>query len=314
LDKKALKIKIVKLFYQNKMSKIGIGRKLRISRFKVAQYLNEALNEGLVEIDIMDNSDFSTDLEDMIEKKFKIQQAKIVKTSASYGQTKKNIGKAAAVLLEDLVHNGDTIGVAWGTTLYEMLNSLSLNKKIRNISVVQLTGGLHQVEMDYSPVELTRRTAKIFRAKIFQLYVPAIVGSPHTMEVLLSENNIRRTIGMFSRVNIALIGIGSVVPGLSTMLYLDGFINKKDIETIRKSKAVGDINSYFYDINGKECFTKLNKRTIGINLSQLKKIRYVMGVAGGLNKARAIYGALKGGIVNIIVTDSETAKNILNMN
>lgn len=296
------------------MSKIGIGRKLRISRFKVAQYLNEALNEGLVEIDIMDNSDFSTDLEDMIEKKFKIQQAKIVKTSASYGQTKKNIGKAAAVLLEDLVHNGDTIGVAWGTTLYEMLNSLSLNKKIRNISVVQLTGGLHQVEMDYSPVELTRRTAKIFRAKIFQLYVPAIVGSSHTMEVLLSENNIRRTIGMFSRVNIALIGIGSVVPGLSTMLYLDGFINKKDIEIIRKSKAVGDINSYFYDINGKECFIKLNKRTIGINLSQLKKIRYVMGVAGGLNKARAIYGALKGGIVNIIVTDSETAKNILNMN
>ncbi len=83
MDKKALKIKIVKLFYQNKMSKIGIGRKLRISRFKVAQYLNEALNEGLVEIDILDNSDFSTDLENMIEKKFKIQQAKIVKTSAS---------------------------------------------------------------------------------------------------------------------------------------------------------------------------------------------------------------------------------------
>ncbi len=314
MDKKALKIKIAKLFYQNKMSKIEIGRKLRISRFKVAQYLNEALNEGLVEIDIMDNSDFSTDLENMIEKKFKIQQAKIVKTSASYGQTKKNIGKAAAVLLEDLVHNGDTIGVAWGTTLYEMLNSLSPNKKIRNISVVQLTGGLHQVEMDYSPVELTRRTAKIFRAKIFQLYVPAIVGSSHTMEVLLSENNIRKTINMFSRVNIALVGIGSMVPEPSTMLYWDGFINKNDIEIIRKSKAVGDINSYFYDINGKECFTKLDNRTIGINLSQLKKIRYVMGVAGGLNKARAIYGALKGGIVNIIVTDSETAKNILNMN
>ena len=314
MDKKALKIKIAKLFYQNKMSKIEIGRKLRISRFKVARYLNEALSEGLVEINIIDNSDSSIDLEDMIEKKYKIQQAKIVKTSASYEQTKKNIGKAAAVLLEDLVHDGDTIGVAWGTTLYEMLNSLSLNKKIRNISVVQLTGGLHQVEMDYSPVELAWRMAKIFRAKIFQLYVPAIVGSPHTMEVLLSENNIKRTIDMFSRVNIALIGIGSMVPGPSTMLYRDGFINKKDIEIIRKSKAVGDINSYFYDINGKECFTKLKNRTIGINLSQLKKIRYVMGVAGGLNKARAIYGALKGGIVNIIVTDSETAKNILNMN
>ena len=314
MDKKALKIKIAKLFYQNKMSKIEIGRKLRISRFKVAHYLKEALNEGLVEINIIDDPDSSKDLENMIEKKFKIQQAKIVKTSASYEQTKKNIGKSAAVLLEDLVHNGDTIGVAWGTTLYEMLNNLSSNKRIRNISVVQLTGGLHQIEMDYSPVELTRRMAKIFRAKIFQLYVPAIVDNPRTSEVLLSESNIKRTIEMFSSVSIALVGIGSVVPKPSTMLYRDGFINKIDVESIIKSKAVGDINSYFYDINGKECSTKLDSRTIGINLLQLKQIRYVMGVAGGLNKAEAIYGALKGGIVNIIVTDSETAEKILNMN
>ena len=314
MDKKALKIKIAKLFYQNELSKIEIGRKLRISRFKVAYYLNEALNEGLVEINIIDDPDYSKDLENMIEKKFKIQQAKIVKTSASYEQTKKNIGKSAAVLLEDLVHNGDTIGVAWGTTLYGMLNNLSSNKRIRNISVVQLTGGLHQIEMDYSPVELTLRMAKIFRAKIFQLYVPAIVDNPRTSEVLLSESNIKRTIEMFSRVNIALVGIGSVVPKPSTMLYRDGFINKIDVESIIKSKAVGDINSYFYDINGKECSTKLDNRTIGINLLQLKQIRYVMGVAGGLNKAGAIYGALKGGIVNIIVTDSETAEKILNMN
>ena len=314
MDKKALKIKIAKLFYQNELSKIEIGRKLRISRFKVAYYLNEALNEGLVEINIIDDPDYSKDLENMIEKKFKIQQAKIVKTSASYEQTKKNIGKSAAVLLEDLVHNGDTIGVAWGTTLYGMLNNLSSNKRIRNISVVQLTGGLHQIEMDYSPVELTLRMAKIFRAKIFQLYVPAIVDNPRTSEILLSESNIKRTIEMFSSVSIALVGIGSVVPKPSTMLYRDDFINKIDVESIIKSKAVGDINSYFYDINGKECSTKLDNRTIGINLLQLKQIRYVMGVAGGLNKAEAIYGALKGGIVNIIVTDSETAEKILNMN
>ena len=314
MDKKALKIKIAKLFYQNELSKIEIGRKLRISRFKVAYYLNEALNEGLVEINIIDDPDYSKDLENMIEKKFKIQQAKIVKTSASYEQTKKNIGKSAAVLLEDLVHNGDTIGVAWGTTLYGMLNNLSSNKRIRNISVVQLTGGLHQIEMDYSPVELTRRMAKIFRAKIFQLYVPAIVDNPRTSEILLSESNIKRTIEMFSSVSIALVGIGSVIPKPSTLLYRDGFIDKIDVESIIKSKAVGDINSYFYDINGKECSTKLDNRTIGINLLQLKQIRYVMGVAGGLNKAEAIYGALKGGIVNIIVTDSETAEKILNMN
>ncbi len=306
-----LKAKVSKLFYQGGLSKIEIGKKLRISRFKVAQLLEDALKDGMVKIIINEPQNTFLDLESSLEEKFKIYRAAVVETSFNYEETKKNIGRAAANCLLDMVYDGDVIGVAWGTTIYEMVNFLPLSIERNNISVVQITGGLNQVSMDFNAIELTRRVAKAFNAKGYQLYAPAIVDSIETKNVLISESNIKKTIEMFSKINIAIVGVGSVVPEPSTMLYRDGFIRKEDFEDISKCGAVGDINSYFYDKNGNRCKIELERRTIGIDLDHLRRVRYVMAVCGGKFKADAIYGALKGKIVNIVVTDEETAKEIL---
>ncbi len=306
-----LKAKVSKLFYQGGLSKIEIGKKLRISRFKVAQLLEDALKDGMVKIIINEPQNTFLDLESSLEEKFKIYRASVVETSFSYEETKKNIGRAAANCLLDMAYDGDVIGVAWGTTIYEMVNFLPLSIERNNISVVQITGGLNQVSMDFNAIELTRRVAKAFGAKSYQLYAPAIVDSIDTKNVLMSESNIKKTIEMFSKINIAIVGVGSVVPEPSTMLYRDGFIRKEDFENISKCGAVGDINSYFYDKNGNRCKTELERRTIGIDLDHLRRVRYVMAVCGGKFKADAIYGALKGKIINIIVTDKETAREML---
>jgi len=311
LNNDLLKAKICKLYYQRGLSKIDIGKKLRISRFKVADLLAQALKEGIVEITINEPSHTFLDLENSLEEKFKIYRVAVVETSFSYEETKKNIGRAAANCLLDMAYDGDVIGVAWGTTIYEMVNALPSSVERNDISVVQVTGGLNQVSMDFNAIELTRRVAKAFGAKSYQLYAPAIVDSIETKNVLMSESNIKKTIEMFSKINIAIVGVGSVVPEPSTMLYRDGFIRKEDFENISKCGAVGDINSYFYDKNGNRCKTELERRTIGIDLDHLRMVRYVMAVCGGKFKADAIYGALKGKIINIIVTDNETAETIL---
>lgn len=306
-----LKAKVSKLFYQGGLSKIEIGKKLRISRFKVAQLLEDALKDGIVKIIINEPQNTFLDLENSLEEKFKIYRAAVVETSFNYEETKKNIGRAAANCLLDMAYDGDVVGVAWGTTIYEMVNFLPLSIERNNISVVQVTGGLNQVSMDFNAIELTRRVAKAFGAKSYQLYAPAIVDSIDTKNVLISESNIKKAIEMFNKINIAIVGVGSVVPEPSTMLYRDGFIRKEDFDNISKCGAVGDINSYFYDKNGKKCKTPLENRTIGMNLDQLRRVRYVMAVGGGKFKVDAIYGALKGKIINIIVTDNKTAEAIL---
>ncbi|GAG80418.1 unnamed protein product, partial [marine sediment metagenome] len=76
-----LKAKVCKLYYQRGISKVDIGKKLRISRFKVADLLGQALKEGIVEIIINEPSHTFLDLENSLEEKFKIYRAAVVETS-----------------------------------------------------------------------------------------------------------------------------------------------------------------------------------------------------------------------------------------
>ena len=51
---------------------------------------------------------------------------------------------------------------------------------------------------------------------------------------------------------------------------------------------------------------------IGLGLKELKCIPIVIGVACGKDKQEAILGALRGGYVNIIVTNKKVAEYLIN--
>ena len=309
-----LKVKIAKLFYQNGLSKIEIGEKLRISRLKVASLLEDAVKEGIVKIIINEPKESFIDLENELEKRFKIYHAIVAETSVDYESTKKNIGKAAANYLADTIYDNDVIGVAWGSTTYEVVNYLPDKINRKNITVVQITGGSNQVPININASELTRRVADIFDAKSYFLHAPVVVKSKEARDILYEEAGIKDTLDMFNKINLAIVGIGATRPEPSSILYKDGFIKKEDFNNSISFDCIGDINSYFYNREGNECDTILRDRVIAMNLEQLKKVRYVMAVAGGENKTDAIIGALKGRIINIIVTDNKTAEVILAKN
>ena len=309
-----LKVKIAKLYYQNGLSKIEIGEKLRISRLKVAGLLEDAVKEGIVKIIINEPKESFIDLENELEKRFKIYHAIVAETSIDYESTKKNIGKAAANYLADTIYDNDVIGVAWGSTTYETVNYLPDKITRKNVTVVQITGGSNQVPININASELTRRVADIFNAKSYFLHAPVVVKSKEARDILYEEAGIKNTLDMFNKINLAIVGIGATRPEPSSTLYKDGFIKKEDFNNSISFDCIGDINSYFYNKEGNECYTILRDRVIAMNLEQLKKVRYVMAVAGGENKTDAIIGALKGRVISIIVTDNKTAEVILAKN
>lgn len=128
---------------------------------------------------------------------------------------------------------------------------------------------------------------------------------------MLSESKIKETLDMFREINFAITGIGSIFPEPSTILYKKGFIKKEELMEIQKCDPVGNINSYFFNKDGQECPSPINDRTLDMDINNLKRIRYVLGLAGGIIKVEAIRAALKGKIINIIVTDEETAKELI---
>ena len=308
----ATRIKICKLYYEEGLSKVEIAEKTRISRFKVAKILEDAVEEGIVEIKVKDLPGSWFELENRLEREYGIYRAVVCDSGSGIEQTKINLGAAAALSLSDMIQDGDCIGLAWGTTIYRMVEAFPKIDSRRNVSVIQLTGGLHQVSRGFNPVDLTSRLSeKIAGSSLFQLYAPAIVDNSEAKEILLKESTINETIKRFNSVNLAVVGIGSMSPKPSTMLYRDGFITDSQLLQVSDLGLAGDINSHFYDSEGRPCRTPFDDRTIGIDLEQLRRIRYVAALACGEEKVNAIRAALRGRIVNILATDRLTAESLL---
>ncbi len=82
---------------------------------------------------------------------------------------------------------------------------------------------------------------------------------------------------------------------------------------IGRKGAVGDILGYFFDAKGDVVTDiKIHNELIGLPLSALKTIPVRPGWRGrGENKAEAIAAAMKGGYINALVTDQDTAAAIL---
>ena len=55
----------------------------------------------------------------------------------------------------------------------------------------------------------------------------------------------------------------------------------------------------------------VDDRVIGITLDELKKIDRVVGVTGGPQKEKVIRAALIGKLINVIITDQQSAKKLI---
>jgi len=85
------------------------------------------------------------------------------------------------------------------------------------------------------------------------------------------------------------------------------------MEVIRAG-GVGDILARPFDIEGRTIPTELLNRTIAIEPERLARARLVAGVAGGPSKAQAILGALRTGVLSVLITDAAAARVILDLN
>ena len=83
------------------------------------------------------------------------------------------------------------------------------------------------------------------------------------------------------------------------------------IDELLAARAIGDICGNFFDIRGTVCRTDFSNRIVSVDLQELRKCRNVIAIAGGPSKVDSIRGALNGGYVHTLITDTRTAEQIL---
>ena len=66
-----------------------------------------------------------------------------------------------------------------------------------------------------------------------------------------------------------------------------------------------------YDKNGEPIHSELDERIIGVTLEELKEIPLKIGVAYGEHKVQSIKAGLRGHLIDVLITDRETAEKLI---
>ncbi len=301
-------IEAAKLYYQLDYSQNEIADALGVSRPTVSRLLQQAKAEGIVTIEIKDPTEDVEVLRNMLKERFQLKNV-VVAFTPTYEENvvKKYIGQAAALYLNELAKDGDTIGASWGSTMYQVALQLKA-KSLVNSFVVQLNGGVSDADVRISPSEIVHLFGKAFNVTPYFMYLPAIVDHILVKQSMLTDRHIRRVMDMGKSANIAVFTAGSPTP--DSVLINSNYFREDELEII-KTKAVGDICSRYYDSSGVICLPSLDERTVGIELADLRTKEHSILVAGGPSKVNAIYGELKGKYGNTMVTEQITAKALL---
>lgn len=311
-DRHTLLAEVARLYYEKNLTQAQIADRFNISRPQVSRLLAEGRQEGVVEIIIHYPSDKHAILKQQLKDRFGLKEVKLV-TSAElgYAQLVERLGVTAARHLEQLLHDGMVLGISWSTGVYQVVNALRAAQQ-RKVTVVQLTGAVGSVNPLIDGPDLTRWLAQTLGGQYKYLPAPLLVETASTRQALVNERSIRETMALLDQMDIALVGIGALSPPLSGLL-LAGYITETELRDIIRQGGVGEICSHHYDLHGNVLSIELHQRLIGVGLETLRQTPYVIGVGGGVDKASAVLGALRLGILDCLVTDEIAARAALKM-
>lgn len=299
--------KVSTLYYLRDQTQQEIAERLRLSRPAVSRLLRDAQIHGVVQITISPPRGLHIDLESRLEERFGLGVVRVVAVDqgTSPELLRRQIGAAAAAFLARTVHSGDTIGLAWGTTLSAMVQAMA-PLATENVHVVQTLGGIGPPAAEAYAAELVRRLAQLLGAAPVLFPTPGVVATAEVRDVLRDDPHVQAALRHFDTLDTVYVGIGAM--GTNSVLNDGHSLPPGTLDALRRAGAVGDIALRFFDAQGAPVRSSLDDRILGITAEQLQKVPRVVAVAGGTDKVDAIAAALKSGMVDVLITDHDTAE------
>lgn len=304
--------RVAQMYHVEGQRQADIAKHLRISQATVSRMLKRAQEEEIVRTTVVSPSGTYAQLEADLRSQFGITEAIVVECSEDReGAIMARIGEAAAHFIEATLQPGEIIGVSsWSETILKMVDNIHPMTSGKAKYVVQTLGGMGDPTVQMHATHLTTRFAKLTGADAYLLSAPGVAQSREAKLVLLSDSYVRETMDLFGKISLAIVGIGAVEP--SGMLARSGNVfSSRELAAVSEAGGVGDISLRFFDDKGNAVKTPLDDRVIGATLEELSKVDRVIALAGGQSKTLAIQGALRTGVIDLLVTDKFTAERLV---
>jgi len=304
-------LEVSKLYYQEGKTQAAIGRRMETSRSTISRALQEARDLGLVEITIHYDWFHKSELEHTLKQSYNLKEVLILPTDNASGtnETIDNLGQLAAGYLEKNVKDNMILGMSYGRSVAATIKHIQADAK-ENLSVVQIIGALGSSNPLIEGSELSRDLASKYGGSYRYLYAPLVVEDKLKRDLFVEESLVQDVLSLGKQADILVTGIGSIQRH-DTSLIWSGYLSEKDLDGFDTQGAVGYMCAQFFDNAGNLMDIPYNDRIIGIGLETLRDVDTVVAVAGGIDKSQAILGALRGGYIDVLVTDEAAAEEIM---
>lgn len=303
-------LKAASYYYEQNKTLKEVARLLNVSESTVSRLIQRAKKEQIVEFVIRDPYKLCLDLEYRLLEKFDLKEVIIANASSDPEENKKRVAREGARYLQREVTSRDKLGIAWGGTMYYLVHYLNPCQRT-DTSFVTLHGSLSCCDYELDVHNLVSRMSMAFGGNYYSLSSAGLFDSREDLQTIKQDANVRRIFSLFEQLTISVSGMGSFYPELDSPLSRLAYLKPEELADLRDKGVYGDIILRFFDSQGKELDSDIRERTLAIDIQTYKKIPRKILVVSGVQKAKSLVAALKGGLVDVLIVDSNLAQAIL---
>ncbi|MCY0148442.1 sugar-binding transcriptional regulator [Hoeflea sp. G2-23] len=297
------------LYYVAGNTQDEIARKLGVSRQSAQRLVSLAVSEKLVKVRLDHPIANCMELARGLSEKFGLVTCEVAPTDPDAPAALTGIAQIAASEIERILKSDHPKIIALGTgralrACVEQLPKMDCPQH----RIVSLLGNMMS-DGAATPYNVVIRMADRVNARHYPMPLPVFARSIEEKQLLQQQEAVHNILELARQADVTYVGIGNI--GDQAPLMIDGFVSREEMRALLKAGGVGEITSWVFDREGRLIDGLTNDR-VASALLEASPSKPVIAIAVGALKVDAMMAALRGKLVNGLITDEATAESLLN--
>ncbi len=296
------------LYYIAGNTQDEIARKLKVSRASAQRLVSLCLSERLITFRLEHPIAACMDLAAQLQDKYALRHCEVVPTDPADPSLVSGVAERAAAMLEATLRNESPriIGIGTGRAMRAAVERIP-PMQTQNHQLVSLVGNISP-DGSATHFDAVMRLADLTGAPHYPMPLPVFLSSQAERDTLLGIDPVQRMRAIAEKADLRMVGVGQL--DQSAPLHVDGLINRSELLELLRLGAVGEVIGWALTASGEVIDGGTNLRLTSMP-HPVPATSLTIGVAVGAAKVAAIKAALRGRILNGLITDESTAKTIL---
>jgi lsr operon transcriptional repressor len=297
------------LYYVEGMTQNAIAEHLGVTRLRVNRAIQDAVQNGIVRINISSKFTPCLELEKKIKERFGLKHVLVAPSPVEDANATKIVGTELGKYLGTILGSKHSrlFGIGWGVTLNHAVRTI-LPTKRHGLEIISVLGGLPRGS-EFNSFGVCSLLAEALSAQCTYLTLPLYSSSKRSRDIILVQDVFKEVFNKIKRADGIAAGVGDMTR--KSLLIKDGLPADIKLAELKEAGAVGDVLGYFLNSRGELVDHPVNDRVLGLNPFEFSGIENRIVAAGGAYKKDILLATLRSGIFNILITDQRAAEHIV---